>query len=90
MVSTLDTSSISPRTPKAAKVDENADKRTLVETRFPSCRLHCLVNIQRSALCNNTHAGKRILCFFNPMLLYEGFIQMKTLNMNDTINIFLH
>ena len=57
MVSTLDTSSISPRTPKSAKVDENADKRTLVETRFPSCRLHCLVNIQRSALCNNTHAG---------------------------------
>ena len=62
MVSTLDTSSISPRTPKSAKVDESADKRTLVETRFPSCRLHCLVNIQRSALCNNTHAGK-ILSF---------------------------
>ena len=84
MVSTLDTSSISPRTPKAAKVDENADKRTLVETRFPSCRLHCLVNIQRSALCNNTHAGKDSFCFYP--ILYEGLYN----DTYNTINIFLH
>ena len=59
VVSTLDTSSISPAAAiESAKAKRAGEQKNLVETRFPSCRLHCLVNIERSSLCNNTHAGK--------------------------------
>ena len=69
VVSTLDTSSISPAAAiESAKAKGAGEKNNLVETRFPSCRLHCLVNIERSSLCNNTHAGKvmAIFTFFDP------------------------
>ena len=59
VVSTLDTSSLAGAAgiSKDQIGGEGSQKPRLVDTRFPACRLHCLVNIQRASLCNNTHAG---------------------------------
>ena len=41
---------------------------------FPQCRLHCLVNIQRDALCNNTHEGIES----NPSLTFWSYLAVRT------------
>ena len=54
--------------------DKNVDKKDLVETRFPKCRLHCLVNIKRNVLCNNTHEG----VIHDPSLTFWTYLSVRT------------
>ena len=74
VVSTLDTSSLSEAGGTAGITDEAGGRSNLIDTRFPSCRLHCLVNIQRSSLCNNTHGG----VIRDPSLTFWAYLSVRT------------
>lgn len=47
---------------------------TYVDTRFSGCGLHCLVNLPRNQLCNNTHAG----IVNDPSLTFWTYLTVRT------------
>lgn len=49
-------------------------QETLVDTRFSGCSLHCLVNVPRSTICNNTHAG----VIHDPSLTFWSYLTVRT------------
>ena len=51
VISTVDSSSLS----EIHQVADGEARGPLVDTRFSGCGLHCLVNLPRNSLCNNTH-----------------------------------
>ena len=66
MVSTIDASSL------GAPVQGT---ETLVDTRFSGCSLHCLVNVPRSQLCNNTHVDVT----HAPSLTFWTYLTVRTM-----------
>jgi len=72
VISTVDSSSISD----AQYVTESGISAhgPLVDIRFSGCGLHCLVNIPRNTLCNNTHAG----VVYDPSLTFWTYLVVRT------------
>ena len=70
VISTVDSSSLSDKHPMTV----DSDRGPLVDTRFSGCGLHCLVNIPRNSLCNNTHAG----VVYDPSLTFWTYLIVRT------------
>ena len=65
VVSTIDASSLN---------GEAGEAENLVDTRFSGCSLHCLVNVPRQQMCNNTHAG----VVHDPSLTFWTYLTVRT------------
>lgn len=65
VISTIDTSSL------GAHVE---GQNNLVDTRFSGCSLHCLVNVPRAQMCNNSHAG----VVHDPSLTFWAYLTVRT------------
>ena len=67
VVSTIDASSL-------GSASSLRGQEKLVDTKFSGCSLHCLVNVPRVQMCNNTHAG----VVHDPPLTFWTYLTVRT------------
>ena len=79
VVSTEEAESLtnSPIIERRSDDDQDVDALTseTVDTRFSGCTLHCLVNIPRNQLCNNTETGVT----FDPSITFWCYLMVRTI-----------
>ena len=73
VVSTIDASSLGASVASSASGGSRGQEN-LVDTKFSGCSLHCLVNVPRKQICNNTHAGVT----HDPPLTFWTYLTVRT------------
>ena len=73
VVSTIDASSLGASVASSASGGSRGQEN-LVDTKFSGCSLHCLVNVPRRQICNNTHAGVT----HDPPLTFWTYLTVRT------------